>query len=182
MDVLSNQKLEIDMKYMICNLPIWKGKVKARKAKALARPCSIIHFSNIPGYRSLKVGDIINDCSGFNKRIAEIRPEYYPVQGGKVLCDITFVTHDSGHCSLTSCGVEVNVSRETIEKQVLSIYDECVVADVNNGNSFWYGPKDNWTERDKTDMEVYKHRAETIRSGGHICDEAGFLLKEFKRS
>lgn len=64
------------MKYLVCNLPVWKGKVKSRKAKELARHCSMIYFSKIPGYRSLKIGDIINDCSGYNKTIAGIHPQY----------------------------------------------------------------------------------------------------------
>jgi len=166
------------MKYKICNLPLWTGKAKARLAKALARRCSTWAFSQDKRFTTLKIGDVINDCSGYNHVVKEITPKYLKVGKGHVLCDITFTTDNGGRCSLTSCGVEVNVSREIIEKRHLEYYETWV---KGAGGQTWYGPEDTWTDQTRADMALADRRAETLKSGGHICDEQGFLLEEFTR-
>lgn len=116
---------------------------------------------------------------GIIKQLPEFIHNIYKVQGGKVLTDITFITHDGCHCSLTSCGVELNITREAIELQTLKCYDECVLPDAS-GNSFWYGPEANWSKEDLVQIKRHQWMSEVIRSGGHICDERGFLLGQFK--
>lgn len=167
----------MNRKYEIANYPLWTGRVKSRQAKALARACYTFYFSIDHEFQKLKVGDTINDCSGFNKTIKKIIPEYYSKQRGQVLCSVTLVTHDGCHCSLTNCGIELNVSREVIEAKHLEFIEGYV---FGSGGEMWYGSEDTWNDETRANIAKYKRRAETIRAGNHICDERGFLLDQFK--
>ena len=66
---------------------------------------------------TLKVGDLISSCKGFNERIKEIQPEWtdYKMTKGRYICDFTIIT-ESGHCcSLLSCCTYPLETKDQIE-------------------------------------------------------------------
>jgi len=124
-------------------------------------------------FSSLKVGDFVNDCTGMNGKIIEIRPVYRRIGKGvgAVLLDVVLITENTG-CSVCSCGVEPKLSREVVEFRHKEFLKDWLLGD---GGKNWYGDK----------YPEEKARAERIidvlSTGGHITDEDGRLLPEYKR-
>ncbi len=137
-------------KETVFGFPTWYGNIKARYIKGhhcrtIIRPNSyaVRLFNN-----SLKVGDVVNDCSGFNKIVQEINPFYgYRFD---VLTDIDLTMTDGSGCSFRHCGVSPAQTRETIEAHLYPFHKHTV----------WGNP----------DL------AAILEAGGHICDENGFRL------
>lgn len=126
----------------------------------------------------MKAGDIINDCSAFNVRVAEIDPDYlqhwqYPK--AQFLVGIDFTDHKGGSCSLVHCGVEFGISREEVEKRSLEYYEDWLKSDQA---AVWYGGKDT-EDYKKAEKKVIK-KVEVLKAGLHITDEQGVLLEEFR--
>lgn len=81
--------------------PIKKGRLKMRIAKEVYRNIRVAGLNNfrLSHYNKYgwKVGDLANDCDGFNWRIGKIVPVYttpYHFKRGKVLVDIEFYKED----------------------------------------------------------------------------------------
>ena len=177
----------------ILGFPIWKGKVKRRVAKkylAKFRQTWMLgpHAEDM---RSIGIGDFINDCTGFNRRIAKMHPSYVVVGrrryhwdepkpetgarsgNGFILIDVDIVNDQGGCCSLASCGVQPKLSVEEIESKTLEFIREWTLGD---GGKTWFG-------KDSDDYKKAVERANKIiaqiESGGHITDSDGQMLEEF---
>lgn len=118
----------------------------------------------------LVVGDLINDCTGFNGEILEIEPSYFPFGKGELLFDIDFTTKNTG-CSLIHCGIEPEIPRGKVEKHHLSYLMNWVFAEPGRK---WFGEE--FEERTKKLLLA----RQVLESGGHITDERGRLLDEFR--
>lgn len=88
----------------------------------------------VPKYRrkrllwalSLKPGDLINDCSGFNVKVRDIHPVKIRYNNSWLIHDIIIRTEPyGGSCSVRSCGVEPPLSVEEIKKEMIEFYNEC---------------------------------------------------------
>lgn len=88
---------------------MWKGKLNKRKAKKFINNLYSVHkikrFSRWLKFANYKVGDLVNDCSGLNSKITEIKGVYKRVAKGYVLMDVDLVTTNVS-CSLRHCGIE----------------------------------------------------------------------------
>lgn len=155
---------------------LWKGRIKRRVAKKNIRRFHMEWLLNRKTQAdfALTVGDFINDCTSYNQRIKTMKPVYVQVGRGAVLIDIDFETESGGACSLAYCGVEPKLSREVIEARVLKHHWEWTFGDPGKR---WYGG----------DTEGYRKAAgkadrmmREIESGGHICNEDGELLDEWR--
>lgn len=152
----------------ICGFPLWYGRIKPRVAKKHLNMDScgswlLEQARKSRWLRDLKVGDLINECSGFNSEIVSMYPAYHQVRGGWILYNIEFQTKTTG-CSLLGCGVEPPLSREIIEEQYVRFTREWI---MNEQGKTWFGAT--WPE------EAQKAQAmlDFIAAGGHIADEYG---------
>lgn len=123
---------------------------------------------------SLKPGDMINDCTGFNVKIIKINPDIRYTKSGWYICNVDFdVTPFGGGCSLNHCGIVPPIPREKIESDML----EHLESYISSGTlAEWYG-KD--TKAFNEALSDCQKKIDTIRSGGHITNEHGMILKEF---
>jgi hypothetical protein len=119
---------------------------------------------------------LINDCTGFNGVVLNIEPDYYPVNRGNVMFDVSLTTENTG-CSLTHCGIEPPLPRDEIEKNHIHFMENWFFGD---GGKMWYGGLDN--PKHKAEIEFTKHKYHVLKNGGHIADSDGKLLSEFKFS
>jgi hypothetical protein len=160
----------------IFGCPLWLGKIKRRVAKKYLNRWSIGYQLRKRGklIATLDIGDLINDCSGFNGTIIEIDPMYRRVAGGDVLVDVDLTTSNTG-CSLTSCGVTEEQPREVVEANHLSFLENWFFGEPGK---VWFGGLDNPEHKDKIDRA--KRKLDILKSGGHITDERGRILKEFQ--
>ena len=126
---------------------------------------------------SLKVGDYINGCSGFNAKIVEIIPQKCPIGSGWFIGDIDFQFENGGYCSLLNCGVEPSLSREQIEKNHLEYLDWWLTN--KDGAANWYQGLDN--PKYQIEIQSLMKTWEALKAGVHICNEQGELLKEFEK-
>lgn len=159
-------------------VPLWKGKIKARLAKKYLNGSPIGWFlkrENHYRFKDLKIGDLVNDCSGRNGEILEITPEYCNTRIGQILYDIDLLTTNAG-CSLIHCGIEVGISREQVEQRFIVFMDDWFFGE---DGKIWYGGLDNPKYQDE--INLAKKKYEVIKNGGHITDERGCLLEEFKQ-
>lgn len=121
----------------------------------------------------LKPGDLINSCTGFNERIVTVDREVcYTRHNGWFVYDFIFLTEATG-CALVGCGVKDPLPRDYIENRHL----EFLTNYISSGQAkTWYG-------LDSQKYEAFMARSakiiETLKSGGHICDEDGRLKPEF---
>lgn len=118
---------------------------------------------------TLKPGDIINDCSGFNRVIREVYPAHlFNRRDGWAIYDVDFTTEPhGGGCSLFHCGVQPQQSRDELEKYYLSWIEKQKEDLLKKG----------WIN--KEGMVLIDKRIQIIKSGGHILDENGILLPEY---
>ena len=158
------------------NFPLWDGNIKRRVAKKyLNRWCIGKRFKLFSTkFATLGVGDLVNDCSGFNGEIRQVNPEYFPVRGGFILRNVNIITTNTG-CSLIHCGVEPELSREDVEARHLDTIENWT---LGKGGETWYGGFDNPEFQDVFAMA--RRKRDVIRSGSHITDDRGRLLPEFK--
>jgi hypothetical protein len=164
-------------------LPLWKGKIKRRVAKKYLRYFRNDWFFGERAQREfahLDIGDFINDCTGLNGRITEIRPTYRRIASGRgaVLLNIDFQTTNTG-CSLCHCGVEPKLSREEIEKRKVEFARDWALDDSGEPGTakYWYG-KD--TASYEKAVDYARRTIAEIESGGHVVDEDGILLEAWK--
>ena len=157
--------------------PIWEGRIKRRVAKKHLRRWGISRFLDpkfLKRYEGYGVGSYINDCTGFNGKILSITPEYRGLSGlggAVILMDLDFQTENTG-CCFRSCGVEPALSREVIEARMLDFTKNWALGE---GGKTWYGK-----DYDK-EAERARNIVSILESGGHVADEFGVLLPEFKR-
>jgi hypothetical protein len=178
----------------ILGFPIWKGHVKRRVLNKYMNRFRNKWMLGPYGQEMSKlgVGDFINDCTGFNRRIAKLYPEYYvvgtrrmryhePVRetgaragNGFILIDVDITTEQGGGCSLCSCGVQPKLSVAEIESKTLEFIREWT---LGSGGKTWYGKNsEDYKKVVKKAHEVIK----VIESGGHITDADGQMLEEFR--
>jgi len=163
----------------ICGYPFWIN-MKSRVAKKYLNKWSIGRFMKPElqnQFLNLKIGDIVNDCTGFNGRILKITPSYECVGKGRILSGIDFQTENT-RCCLISCGVEVGVSQSLIEEKYIKYLEKDFFTEENI--SFYEG-KDAG-EYSKKHFAMEKLRLEVLKSGNHITNELGILLPEYKVS
>lgn len=163
--------------------PLWYGKIRARTAKKHIHRETINHFLNPSRYkffRDMKVGDIVNDCSGMNRRIVSVFPEYYSPYSrqwprhhisGMILFDVDLRTTHSG-CSLISCGIERPKSREVIERDYVKYTEEWL---ANEEEMIYYRSSDHLQKK----IIRAQKRIAAVKAGGHFTDEDGLVLEEF---
>ena len=159
---------------MLFGFPLWDGPIKSRLAKKYLNRWSIGHFLKKDvraKFGNLKVGDLINDCTGFNGAIIEIQPEYIHRFGAWLLTDIDLQTENTV-CSLTACGIEPELSRDVCEARHLSFLEDWV---FGKGGMTWYG--DPQSEQTKEGIARHKKTLDILKSGGHIADERGRRIK-----
>lgn len=129
---------------------------------------------------SLKPGDLINDCSGFNVIIREIDPDVRTFHNGWFIQNVDFTVEPyGGGCSLMHCGVEPPKPRELLEKEYLVDMEDYLNSSGPGSASYWYGGLDN--PKYKKEIENLRNRLDTLKNGGHILDERGILLPEFRK-
>ncbi len=124
---------------------------------------------------TLNPGDLINDCTGYNVVVRDVEPEIVQTGRGWYIYDVLFSTEPfGGNCSLRNCGVVPPMSREQIEKEHLSYME-------------WYinsGKLAKWHKNDEAgyqkSYQTMMAKIELLKSGGHICDERGIILEEFR--
>jgi hypothetical protein len=107
---------------LIFGYPAWTG-LKQRVGKThLSRDFGFRHCVLVV-WRDGKVGDLYRDCSGLNRRLAAVVPEYAPVGKGKgqVLWDLELLAEDGSTCSFKHCGVEPPLSYEQAERYRASL-------------------------------------------------------------
>lgn len=115
---------------------------------------------NLKWALSLKPGDIINDCSGFNSIIKEVIPDVRQTKRGWFIYNVDFIVEPfGGSCSLVHCGIEPALTPEQIENRIREFYD-------------WCEPHGGWgikTEKDPTWTR--------LQQGLPICDERGLKIR-----
>jgi hypothetical protein len=160
---------------LVFGYPLWFGNIKRRVAKKYLNRWSLGRLVKHRGkmLASLDIGDLINDCTGFNGEIVSIDPSYRRIAGGYVLVDIDLATANTG-CSLVSCGVTEERPREEIEAATLSFLQEWT---LGGQGAIWYGGADNPEYKEK--MDHARWLVDILKSGGHITDERGRKLKEY---
>ena len=129
------------------------------------------HQERIKWALSLKLGDLINDCSGFNRHVKTITPDRWKTGQGWFIQDIDFLTLEGGCCSLLHCGVTGPKTREYIEKNYLEFLNCWLVSE--KGAKQWYGGLDN--SKYKEEIDKLMRTWEDLKAGKHICDEFGVL-------
>lgn len=121
---------------------------------------------------SLKPGDLVNGCSGFNHRVAEVKPEIWQTGKGWYISNVDFVMQDGACCSLLHCGVSTPLSRDEIENEHLKFLNYYLTNP--KGAAQWYGGLDNPKYKDEIDKLI--RTWEILKNGEHICDEYGVKL------
>ena len=143
---------------LVFGFPAWYGRIKARVAKKYLHRYPIHYFveqHNVFG--SLKVGDYINDCSGYNGAITAIEPDYLHISRGEVLYDVDIQTSNTS-CSLIHCGIEPELPRQEIILRKMSFIEQWV---LGQGGKTWYGNK--WEK----EAEQARQTLADLQVGGH---------------
>ncbi len=158
--------------------PLWTGNVKKRVAKKyLNREVIKAHVKRFQKtFANIGVGDLINDCTGFNGEIVRIDPEYGFIPNGMILCNVDFQTTNTG-CSLIHCGVSAELPQEVVETRALDFIENWT---LGKPGETWYGGFDN--SEFQHVFEMARLKRDILKSGGHITDDRGRLLPEFKTS
>jgi len=98
---------------LIFGVPAWIG-VRKRLGKKRLKQYFGSQYRTLMLLREMKVGDLYNDCSGLNRRLALAVPAY-ETRGhkkGKVLFEFDLEAEDGSWCSFKHCGVEPPISYE----------------------------------------------------------------------
>lgn len=99
---------------------------------------------------------------------------------GWYIYDVDFsVEPFGGYCSLSPCGVEPPKPRESLEKDYFQRTEEWLNYPGMGGAAHWWGGLDN--PKYAKEYANVRNRLDTLRVGGHILDEHGVLLPEFRR-
>lgn len=127
-----------------------------------------LSFIHNERWLSLKVGDIIHDCDGFNWKIGKI--DYFYHHFGRknknwILCDMDVLKENGKNFCTCPTFPEAPLSREQIEKNFVDYYINR--EDDNSSIYDWWGN--------------YEETCKFIMSGGHICNENGCLFTEWEK-
>jgi hypothetical protein len=120
---------------------------------------------------SLKPGDLINDCSGFNVIVKNVIPErsgffrsskgwVHNGRNGWFIYSVNFELDPFGSCDLFSCGVEPPLTAKEITEKMRAWYES------------WGEPHGGWQYKTEEDL-VWQR----LKRGECICDERGMRLK-----
>jgi hypothetical protein len=132
--------------------------------------------TNLKWALSLKPGDIINDCTAFNVRIISIDPDIRRTGHGWYIMNVDFqVSPFGGFCSLNHCGIEPELPRDKIEHDWLEYTEQ----DISSGRlARWFG---NDQKKLEEEMIFLSKRIDALKSGKHITNDHGMILKEYCR-
>lgn len=125
---------------------------------------------------SLKPGDIIHTCFGFNQVIKEILPEAntWTHQDVRNLFDFDITTEDgSSHSWMHCCGPKT--SKEEIEDHWFSEFKN---PPTDPNERTWGSFESEMSERQRNFYHWVKKMYET---GQPICDDVGLFLPEYKK-
>ena len=118
---------------------------------------------------SLQPGDLINDCTTYNREVVSVHPDFWFFKknnNGYCIYDVIIDMTGGGSCSLRHCGVEKGLSREVIETrrvQDIARYLEQL------------------TYLSVKDRALLEKELDYLRKGGHTCDERGIYLTNQER-
>jgi hypothetical protein len=101
----------------VFGVPLWRG-VRWRIGKKYLPKDRDFRRRVLVQWRDARLGDLYSDCSGLNRRLAAVEPEYRIVnrRGGKVLMDLEFTAEDGSSCSFYHCGVGPPLTYEQAER------------------------------------------------------------------
>jgi len=68
-------------------------------------------------FENVKVGDLVNTCTGLNGIITAIEPDYIQVGKGELLLSIDLDTSVGG-CNFRHCGIQLPKTKQEIEKKI----------------------------------------------------------------
>lgn len=146
---------------VIFNLPVWRGRIKARVAKKHLHRWTISYFiTRSELFAHLGVGDYINNCDGYNSKIIELHPQYYTIgrKGyGQILIGLNIMTTGGRSCSLVNCGIEPELSRQVVIDRFISSIKEDILSDLGK---YWLGSK--WEK----EAQKAQARLTELESGG----------------
>lgn len=112
---------------------------------------------------SVKPGDLINDCSGFNVIVRSVEPDIWETPRGWLIHDVDlFVEPYGGTCSLRHCGVVPAKTVREIEKWFNNFYSKWNDGPYSDGG--WHFK----TEKDPVWMR--------LSQGLPICDDRGLNI------
>ncbi len=109
---------------------------------------------------TLKPGDLVSSCKGYNERIKEIEP----IWSGNVVIDFDIIVESGSSCSLFHCCTFPLKSKEEIVAYILS----------------WDSPEaKKWAEEGGWEFGVMKRQIEALKAGKEVFDDNGQPLFEF---
>ncbi len=186
MDIRDRFKINKDTP-TIFGYPLWMGRISKRVAKKYSNDYPRLlnwykrhrHLSEV---QNLKIGSIINDCSGFNIRIAEIHPEYQATRFEKdyrnprsvILYGFDFTSTRGGSCSLLHCGIEFGITQAEVERRHLEHIRSWL---KDSGNATWYGGLE--SEGYLRAKDKFEKQLTVLENSKHITDSDGVLLDEY---
>jgi hypothetical protein len=123
---------------------------------------------------TLKPGDIVNHCTGFNVKIIDAVAVIKSTSRGWYVTGFEFkVSPFGGFCSLMHCGVGPAIPRDKVESDWLKHTE----FRINSGAMRkWFG-KDQ--ESFDKEMSLLQKRIDALKSSNHITNELGMIIKEY---
>lgn len=98
--------------------PAWKHCTKRIAKKYINRQGKNL-LARWEEMNNLRVGDLINTCTGLNHRVEKVKPIYDKLRKkAEVLYDLEFECEDGHCCSFYYCGIEPSKSKEKIESYI----------------------------------------------------------------
>lgn len=139
-----------------------QGKLYCGHRHSALRGLRARRLRNLKAYLSIRPGDLVHDCDGFNHVVSKV-PFYHTTMWttNSIILDICQIEFEDGRLSCGCSPPEKPLTREEIESYHKSWYNEEKLKQ--------------WWE----DFTIHLKRYKALMSGQHICDENGILLPEF---
>lgn len=106
-------------------MKLWNNTTKRVAKKKINKMRSRWRKLNLA--KTLRSGDIVSTCKGYNERIKEISPEYsrFGLSKGEFVVDFDIITESGGSCSLVHCcTVPAKTKQEVIDYWLQFTTDE----------------------------------------------------------
>lgn len=130
---------------------------------------------------NLRPGEIVNDCTGFNRYVIDSIAVCHKHDRGWIIYDVDIEVSDDfpaknfvGSCSLKHCGVESPLSRKDIEKRHLD-WLELWLTSKDGARRYYKGCKDR-----KQKIERLTQKINLLKSGKHVCNAKGIQYKRWR--
>lgn len=160
----------------ICGFPIWRG-MKRRVAKKYFKGYRKFMLRAFD-YANIKIGDYVNDCTGYNGKIISMEPVYCHIGKtgkGSILVDVDIQTTNTG-CSLTYCGVYPALPQQEVEAKAIDFHRNWTLSQPGKN---WYGGN---TEKYAQIIARTEKMIALFENGEHFTNEYGVVLPEFDSS